>query len=232
MNYENFTRWVENFANKYSSFLVVGTEEDALFKALSDLGVSDDGVCNGGFDEETKGFYFDLLGKSPDFIYELTLNLKCRGYASTEWDEPKVEIADKGGNANDGFTVRWQEGSPKFVEGNSEIINAAVIIEDDESGAEFYCGGNAMSFDFFCDMRRLVMEHPYRKYITATCDYCDYKEKYYLSAEEESTLNRYIVYGRQMGPIQTLFPKIPAWIRSGAIDQFSGGFCICPSCSG
>lgn len=53
-----------------------------------------------------------------------------------------------------------------------------------------------------------------------------------MDDEEYVTFQRYKVYGRQLGYIQDLFPKVPAWIRSGAIDQYSDGFCICPVCCG
>lgn len=66
--------------------------------------------------------------------------------------------------------------------------------------------------------------------LTATCSCCGKIGKYELSEQEEKTYNKYQYLGRQMGMIQDLFPKVPAWIRSGAIDQYSGGFCICPDC--
>lgn len=74
------------------------------------------------------------------------------------------------------------------------------------------------------------MEKQKRYTITAKCSYCGREEEYHLDEKEHYTLLRYQVYGRQMGYIQDLFPKIPAWIRSGAIDQYSGGFCLCPDC--
>lgn len=66
--------------------------------------------------------------------------------------------------------------------------------------------------------------------ITAKCSCCGRVEKYHLDEDEYLTLMLYDIFGRDLGSIQDLFPKIPAWIRSGAIDQFSGGFCICPDC--
>ena len=66
--------------------------------------------------------------------------------------------------------------------------------------------------------------------ITATCSVCGYKESYSLNKNEAETLKKYRIYGRQMGFIQDLFPDVPPWIRSGAIDQYSDGFCICPKC--
>ena len=66
--------------------------------------------------------------------------------------------------------------------------------------------------------------------LNAKCSICGGEGNYELSEEEYSTLQLYQVYGRNLGKLQDLFPNIPAWIRSGAIDQFSGGFCICPDC--
>ncbi len=66
--------------------------------------------------------------------------------------------------------------------------------------------------------------------LTAECSYCGSEQEYEMDAEETETYFKYAVYGRQMGYLQDLFPKVPAWIRSGCIDQYSGGFCICPKC--
>lgn len=73
---------------------------------------------------------------------------------------------------------------------------------------------------------------PQEKELEVECSLCGHREEYELSDEEAQTLQRYRVQGRSMGYIQDLFPKVPAWIRSGAIDACSGGFCICPKCSG
>ena len=70
------------------------------------------------------------------------------------------------------------------------------------------------------------------KTLQAKCSCCGEIGTHKLTDEELATLKRYWCYGRQMGMIQDLFPNIPAWIRSGAIDQYSNGFCICPKCSG
>lgn len=66
--------------------------------------------------------------------------------------------------------------------------------------------------------------------IKATCSCCWKEKSYDMNPEEQKTLEQYRKYGRSMGMLQTLFPNIPAWIRSGAIDEMSGGFCICPEC--
>ena len=68
--------------------------------------------------------------------------------------------------------------------------------------------------------------------IYAQCSICGYGESYKLDEEEMHNLVMYYSKGRQAGYLQDLFPKVPAWIRSGAIDQYSGGFCICPKCGG
>lgn len=66
--------------------------------------------------------------------------------------------------------------------------------------------------------------------ITATCSCCGRREDYQLSETEEYNLEGYRRYGRGFGMLQAIFPTVPAWIRSGAIDMTSGGFCICPEC--
>ena len=51
-----------------------------------------------------------------------------------------------------------------------------------------------------------------------------------MDEKETKNYELYQIFGRYLGYIQDLFPNVPAWIRSGAIDQYSGGFCICPDC--
>lgn len=68
--------------------------------------------------------------------------------------------------------------------------------------------------------------------ISATCSCCGKTVDYEMSEIETKTYLDYLIFGRSMGYIQDLFPDVPAWIRSGAIDQYSGGFCICPKCCG
>ena len=67
--------------------------------------------------------------------------------------------------------------------------------------------------------------------LVAKCSCCSREGTYVLDEEEYYAFWSYQIFGRDMGPIQELFPNVPAWIRSGAIDQYSYGFCICPECS-
>lgn len=76
-----------------------------------------------------------------------------------------------------------------------------------------------------------LIDDTYNHLLECECDICGSVGMYMMDDEEKDTLGRYYCYGRQMGYLQDLFPKIPAWIRSGCIDQYSGGFCICPSCA-
>jgi len=67
--------------------------------------------------------------------------------------------------------------------------------------------------------------------LTAVCSYCGHEETYTLEGDDVDTLITYWSMPRgMMKPIQELFPNVPAWIRSGAIDKYSDGFCICPDC--
>lgn len=66
--------------------------------------------------------------------------------------------------------------------------------------------------------------------ITAKCSCCGATETYTLSDLETYNLIGYRKFGRGFGMLQDLFPNIPAWIRSGAIDDSANGFCICPKC--
>ena len=68
--------------------------------------------------------------------------------------------------------------------------------------------------------------------IVARCSICGYEEEYELSEQELETYWLYQIFGRDLGMIQDLFPNVPAWIRSGAIDLYADGFCICPRCQG
>lgn len=67
--------------------------------------------------------------------------------------------------------------------------------------------------------------------IKAKCALCGHEETFTLTKEEEKTYLLYEEYGRELGKIQDLFPRVPAWIRSGAIDKSVNGFCICPNCT-
>lgn len=68
--------------------------------------------------------------------------------------------------------------------------------------------------------------------VEATCSVCGHTEEYELNEDESNALIDYWCYSSfgKRKPIQELFPNVPAWIRSGAIDKYSGGFCICPKC--
>lgn len=68
--------------------------------------------------------------------------------------------------------------------------------------------------------------------IYATCSICEKTKGFKLTDDEAKLYEEYQIYGRQMGYLQELFPRVPAWIRSGAIDKYAGGFCICPKCGG
>lgn len=66
--------------------------------------------------------------------------------------------------------------------------------------------------------------------ITATCSCCGRTATHELTDLEEFKFDGYMLFGREFGKLQDLFPNVPAWIRSGAIDKYNGGFCICPEC--
>ena len=66
--------------------------------------------------------------------------------------------------------------------------------------------------------------------ITAKCSCCGRTEDHELTQIEWFNFEGYKMFGRGYGKLQDLFPNIPAWIRSGAIDTTTNGFCICPEC--
>ncbi len=66
--------------------------------------------------------------------------------------------------------------------------------------------------------------------LVAKCACCGREGCYEMNDKEYATFLEYQHRGRELGYIQELFPKVPAWIRSGAIDKYSEGFCICPDC--
>lgn len=70
----------------------------------------------------------------------------------------------------------------------------------------------------------------YDRLLECECGICGGKGSYLMDESEKETYDNYQIRGREMGLLQNVFPKIPAWIRSGCIDQYSGGFCICPKC--
>lgn len=63
-----------------------------------------------------------------------------------------------------------------------------------------------------------------------SCSYCGKIASYLMSPQERKTYGEYYWKGREMGMLQDLFPRVPAWIRSGAIDKYANGFCVCPKC--
>lgn len=76
-----------------------------------------------------------------------------------------------------------------------------------------------------------LIDELYDRLLEAECNICGGKGGYLMDAEEKETYDNYQIRGREMGLLQDIFPKIPAWIRSGCIDKYSGGFCICPQCA-
>lgn len=61
------------------------------------------------------------------------------------------------------------------------------------------------------------------------CSFCGETGIYYMNKEESDTLMKYRV-NQPLTPLSELFPKVPAWIRAGAIDTLSNGKCQCPKC--
>lgn len=70
----------------------------------------------------------------------------------------------------------------------------------------------------------------YNKVLVARCACCGREGHYEMNDQEYATFLEYQYRGRELGYIQELFPTVPSWIRSGAIDRYSEGFCICPNC--
>ncbi len=68
--------------------------------------------------------------------------------------------------------------------------------------------------------------------LTATCACCGTQGSYETSHEEDQLLKKYYKGETGFTPIQELFPKVPQWIRAGAIDKKGNGFCICPDFAG
>ena len=56
--------------------------------------------------------------------------------------------------------------------------------------------------------------------LVAKCSCCGRKGVYEMSEDEYLKYYAYQIYGRELGYIQDIFPDVPAWIRSGAIDHY------------
>lgn len=68
--------------------------------------------------------------------------------------------------------------------------------------------------------------------LMAQCSCCGSVGEYELSEKEAMDVTNYL-RGDLKGYLQNLFPNIPPWIRSGAIDvRRTNGFCTCPTCQG
>ena len=125
-----------------------------------------------------------------------------------------------------------------------EIASKALdkLIEDDPYDAEEWMKEELdlsdEEMEYFCiddnldEAKGLSDDDDETTTLTVTCGVCGEETEYELSAEDSETYEKYLIYGRELGYLQDLFPNVPAWIRSGAIDKYSGGFCICPKCSG
>lgn len=71
--------------------------------------------------------------------------------------------------------------------------------------------------------------------LVVACSYCNKYYAFLMNPQERKLREEYcfeksINEARQMGFIQDLFPRVPAFIRSGAIDRYANGFCVCPKC--
>lgn len=77
-----------------------------------------------------------------------------------------------------------------------------------------------------------LIDDCYERLLECRCATCGKVNHYLLTESETKLYSNYQLMGRQMGLLQDIFPNIPAWIRSGAIDKYSNGFCICPECCG
>lgn len=75
-----------------------------------------------------------------------------------------------------------------------------------------------------------LIDELYERLLEAECSICGNVGFYLMDENEKETYDNYQIRGREMGLLQNVFPKIPAWIRSGCIDKYGGGFCICPKC--
>lgn len=118
-----------------------------------------------------------------------------------------------------------------------EIAETAISFIYDEGMLEEYMSDRDIYLsdkqkEYFCVESEDEDEDEDEHMIYAQCSICGYGEQYKLDEEEMDNLVMYYSKGRQAGYLQDLFPKVPAWIRAGAIDQYSNGFCICPKCSG
>lgn len=67
--------------------------------------------------------------------------------------------------------------------------------------------------------------------LECSCSICGRIALCILDETEEKNYKLRMKKGRDAGFLQDLFPNIPGWIRSGAIDEYSNGFCICEKCA-
>lgn len=69
-----------------------------------------------------------------------------------------------------------------------------------------------------------------RGILTCACSKCGKQTVYEMSEDETKKYMEYQIKGRAMGSLRDIFPNIPTWILSGAIEPLANGRCICPSC--
>ena len=72
--------------------------------------------------------------------------------------------------------------------------------------------------------------NPNRKTLICQCQKCNKIGRYDMSEAETKLYEEYLIKNRSMGLLINIFPKIPAWISSGCLDNLKKENPICPDC--
>lgn len=75
------------------------------------------------------------------------------------------------------------------------------------------------------DLMSLLEDYESNLALECNCSICGKNGVYVLDNKEEESFTEYIVGNMYL---DEALPKVPNWIRAGAADMRSNGFCICP----
>ena len=107
---ETFERPFQGASSSYSNYCHIGVTTDKVIEVLNKY--TDEPYVDeilGGSEEIINGVNvvcFTIFRSSPDFVYDLTYELDCRGYADTAWDSYFFVCAENGKDC-DTFTAYW-----------------------------------------------------------------------------------------------------------------------------
>ncbi len=159
---EDFFTDFNGHNSKYSSFMLIGATAEQVINAVNKLlekytGRKETPVGSAYETEDPSVVCFEACKTDPYFIYPLTRELHCKGFADTAWDDYAFCSAEDG-NDYHGFTADWEHGEPILRE-EGDCYDAFVTVTDNETGITFFTGAGAIDEETVDYYRTIVDEH-------------------------------------------------------------------------